>query len=402
MDPCPAIPPLRSPCRAVPTAAIGNSLRAVSGSVRTGPMLEKTIFEGGDIRLRLIEPRPRTLDRIVVTFQARNPSQTMNRSGFAEEFLAKYRIPALHVTASRNHWYQVREMAVAMRRAARIGEAYGRVITYGSSMGAHAAVVFSGAVNADAVIALSPLYSIDPRIVPHDRRYRVDAKDMRFRFTPEEGARREASAHLFFDPCSLDGWHARRIAPHFDRSTLVPVPFAGHPCGNLLSEAGVLSRTIRDLIVGVPFDGQGFRTAIRAARAAAPSYWVGRARALRTRCPEGALDAARSAARLKPGNPVLVPALGDALSHAGRHDEATALLADLVRAQPRQARFHASLAQAYLRAGRVRAATDALEEAIRLNPADAALRHLRDTWRARPTRTGTSLETAGPLVQRHT
>lgn len=346
-------------------------------------MLERTIFEGEDIKLRLVEPRPRSLDRIVVTFQARNPQQTLHRPGFAEEFLAKYGIPALHVTASRNHWYQVREMATAMRRAARIGQAYGRLTTYGSSMGAHAAVVFSAALNAQAVIALSPLYSIDPRIVPHDRRYAADARDMRFRYKADEGARRDARAYLFHDPRSLDGWHARRIAACFDRPAVVALPFAGHPCGTLLAETGLLSATIRGLVAGAAFDAPALRSAVRASRAGSPSYWGGMARALRARSPEQAVCAARRAAALDPRSTVHAAGLGDALSLAGHHDDAIERLAAVTRAEPRKARFHASLAQAWARAGNPAAAIAAIAPALRLAPQDPSYARLHAAWQAR-------------------
>ena len=49
-----------------------------------------------------------------------------------------------------------------------------RVMTYGSSMGGYAALRFARALRADAILALSPQYSIDPAVVPWEDRWRQD------------------------------------------------------------------------------------------------------------------------------------------------------------------------------------------------------------------------------------
>ena len=56
---------------------------------------------------------------------------------------------------------------------------YDRVVTYGSSMGGYAAIRLAGLAGATCVLAMSPQYSIDPKVAGFDRRWH-EASD-RFR-----------------------------------------------------------------------------------------------------------------------------------------------------------------------------------------------------------------------------
>ena len=85
--------------------------------------------------------------------------------------------------------------------------------------------------------------------------------------------------------------------------TPLPVPFAGHPCGLLLAEAGLLADLARAVILGQGDALPGFRARVRAARAGLPRYWRGLAeRALGGGRPALAVAAARRGVDLAPGS----------------------------------------------------------------------------------------------------
>jgi len=74
---------------------------------------------------------------------------------------------------------------------------YGRTIAVGNSMGGFGAVLMSSVVPLDVAIAISPQYSVDRRILPHERRWRshIDAIET-FRF-PDLGPHFNATTRYY-------------------------------------------------------------------------------------------------------------------------------------------------------------------------------------------------------------
>src|SRR4051812_18878425 len=83
-------------------------------------------------------------------------------TAFAESFVAGRRESAVHVIPKHDHWYQVEDIwaALAAARDFAAGAQAQRIITYGSSMGAFAAIAFAKELNADLVIAAAPQVSV--------------------------------------------------------------------------------------------------------------------------------------------------------------------------------------------------------------------------------------------------
>lgn len=348
--------------------------------------IEQVAFDSVDIQIRLVEPLSRSKEYLVITFQCKNARQSLGLPGFGQKLFAKHQVPALHVTVSSNHWYQTPDMRAALRTAAEVAAAYRRVVTYGSSMGGLGALTFSAAVDADAVIALSPLYSIDVRQVPFDNRYVGDMAGRDFLFDMASGSRRQAQAYLFYDPFSQDARHAGLIASCFDAAHLIPVPYGGHPCGRLLAEAGLLSATVLGLVRGDPFDARALRTALRCKRTLSSSYWNGMAKALMLRPhrnPETAVTAARRAVDLAPQDGTKLLSYGLALSRASRHVQAIEVAKDVVSRIPEKAAAHSALAMVYHRASNFDLALDAINQAIVLAPNWEPYRKLRSILTAK-------------------
>lgn len=266
-----------------------------------------TLYKGDDIEAVFVavgRPRP-----LIVTFQPRTiPGQ--QEEEFAEQFLFDRGYSAVHILASRNHWYQTREMEPVLASIKQLATGFPGVITYGSSMGAHAALLFAERLGATAM-ALSPLYSTNPEVVPFEKRYLRDLPYIAdFCYPPEmmHGVR----GHALYDPMSLDRRHGTLISARTDLQ-MIAMPFSGHPTGPYLVETGQLSTLFLQAFANHPM-----RAADRARehRAKSPTYWrMMSIIARRHRRPLLALRAARRAVRLSPDDPrcneVLNAALAD-------------------------------------------------------------------------------------------
>jgi pimeloyl-ACP methyl ester carboxylesterase len=133
-------------------------------------------FMGRDIIVRFAKVTPLN-DFLAVTFHSASIDEEGPRKagfdmpGFGQSFLRKHGINAVHVLVSRSHWYQTPEMEGALAFIRHIAKDYHRVVTYGSSMGGYAAIKFGPEVRANAAVAISPQYSIDPAKAPFEKRF---------------------------------------------------------------------------------------------------------------------------------------------------------------------------------------------------------------------------------------
>jgi hypothetical protein len=104
----------------------------------------------------------------VVTFDSFTDRRTLDREGFGEAFFASRGVNAVHVLSRDNDWYLLPDIELALEAAAKATASFDRVSAYGSSMGAYAAIRLGGLAGASTAIALSPQFSIDPRLVPFE------------------------------------------------------------------------------------------------------------------------------------------------------------------------------------------------------------------------------------------
>jgi tetratricopeptide (TPR) repeat protein len=184
---------------------------------------------------------------------------------------------AIHVINRTNVWYQHPEMPDALRAIRDAASRYAEVFTYGSSMGGYAAIRFAEAVGAKTAIAISPQYSVVPKVVPFDRRWRAVARRIDFsRESPRPGSTM-VEPLVFYDPRDLDARHFELIARAFPRTTGVRLWHAGHPAGAYLSEAGVLTSAIT-AILERRFDARTFEKEARAKRRLSGQYFFTLAR----------------------------------------------------------------------------------------------------------------------------
>ena len=298
------------------------------------------LFRSDDLLVRVVRAGAERSTACFVTFGSYTNDYTLDRQGFAEDFLRGEGIDAVHVLNRDNRWYQYAEMDAALAAAAEVTRGYGQVFTYGSSMGGYAALRFARAVGADTAIAISPQYSLDPKVVPFEGRWQADLAAITFR---ERAPRPAARQIVFHDPrMRLDDAHARLIAALPTETVAVAVPYAGHPVGPMLVETGVLKTAIRTIVAG-RFDPGRVQRAVRERRRRSAHHFFMLARRAQGRGAALRVALLRRAAEIAPESHVL-SALAAALDETGAHGEAAPLHQQAIRLVPGNARARIALA----------------------------------------------------------
>jgi hypothetical protein len=196
----------------------------------------------------------------VVTFDSFTDIRTLERPGFGEHFFHHAGIDAVHMLSRENDWYHYPEMLEAVGCVAGAVQSYQRVVAYGSSMGAYAAIRFGGLAGAKAILALSPQYSIDPTVVPWERRWRESGRHFNGRWEQTLGFPAVDEAYVVFDPEQADRRHIELLADKF-RFEPIAIPFGGHPISGMLAEVGLLQTLILD-VCAARFDKPAFMACV--------------------------------------------------------------------------------------------------------------------------------------------
>lgn len=293
-----------------------------------------------------------------VTFGSYTSEPSLDREGFGESFLRRLDHDAIHVINSRNRWYQHPEREEALAAIAAVTRDYDRVITYGSSMGGYAALRYAVACGADVAVALSPQFSVDPRVVPWEIRWQPDVARIRF---AEPGYVPAAVQYVFYDPrVPLDRLHAEQIA-QVAPARLIPIPYGGHPVGPLLAETGALQSAIRSIIAD-DFDPADVRRRVRKKRSESQHQYFVFARHCAARHPTRALRLLERAAAIEPESHI-ASAQAVLLDRLGRVDEAGSLHRAAVERTPSNGRAWVEYSLHLEASGNTAAARRALQAA---------------------------------------
>ncbi|QNE33034.1 hypothetical protein F1C10_14650 [Sphingomonas sp. NBWT7] len=291
--------------------------------------MQQELFRSPNLVVRRVGSRGGTL---IITFGSLTDDPSPDRAGFGEDFLRRARIDAVHVINRSNRWYQYPDMADALAHVAATARLYDRAITYGSSMGGYAALRFAAGCGADTAVALSPQISVDPRVVPWERRWQPDVARTRFAEAPLVPAARQ---YVFYDPrVAGDARHASSIAAA-GATTLVPVVGGGHPVGALLVETGALQAALRQIIAGT-FDPAAMLRQVRHARRASQHHHFVLAKRCAARHPERSIRLLARATAIEPESHIL-SLQATLLDRLGRADDAAPLHRAAIRRTPSNA-----------------------------------------------------------------
>ncbi|WP_420141180.1 hypothetical protein [Sphingomonas sp.] len=159
--------------------------------------------------------------------------------------------------------------------------------------------------------------------MPFETRWAQDQRRIRFLPALDGAIRAVPLMVVAYDPkLAQDRRHAELIKAEAAVRVL-PLPFAGHPVGTFLNDAGLLDPLVQAVLHG-DFDPMRFAAAARDARRTSPQWLSQLASAQPAWRPATSVALAERAARLAPERPPILNALALRLAAAGRFGEAVA------------------------------------------------------------------------------
>ena len=200
------------------------------------------IFEDGEY---IAHYRQGSSSFVLVTFAGIRAQEAIDGTYFAEEPCDKLDITAVGLVAKSNSWYRAPGIQDALREMRSYTRAYEEVYAYGLSMGAYAAIKYSGFLRATHVIALAPQWSLDRRertgrTTQFDAYYLDSMQAMGIR-----GHETAGRIHVVLDAGDVeDVIHAGFIAANVADTTMIPVFHAGHVVSNTIKGTANLQRML--------------------------------------------------------------------------------------------------------------------------------------------------------------
>jgi hypothetical protein len=320
-----------------PAAAAPVTAARPTDPVRDSATATAVLLDTDDIRIEHFQ-RGGAGGTLVVTFDP--IAYNWNRPPFGHEFLHKQALDVVAVRKKGENFYQPLSRAAFAAAVRPVAAQYQRVVSYGSSLGAYAALYF-GRDEPWIVIASSPRNSTHPKF--GTRHWQDQVSFRHERFGTEVAAR--CHAFVLFDPQDpMDRRYIEgEVLPQFPAAEVLRVPYSGHPTNQMLGDIGFIAPFIRAVIADLP-RAQWPALERRALRHKSSSYlhvlglaalehghlaWadslVGRALALRPKSPAalgvlarirllqhdgpGAVQAAEAALVTLPGEPSLLALL---------------------------------------------------------------------------------------------
>ena len=321
------------------------------------------LFESPNIRVWRNDTEDTT--RTVVTFDSYTDNRTLDRPGFGEAFLKSRGLSAIHVISRDNDWYQYPEIIEALDKIAAITTTRGRTLTYGTSMGGYAAIRFADRVGAQAVVSISPQYSIDPAKAPFEERWKTDAGRIRFLDALDGPITSSAQIILPYDPAGPDRRHAEMIAADVS-VTPVRIWYAGHSVPALLSEAKMLAPLLSDALNGA-VDAKAIERLMRQRKKTLSVYYAELSMRQTHRGGGLAVPLARHALKINNRSDIAKRALADALQESGDAAGAIAVYEDLLSGK-RHLQHLIAYSQLLAKAGELDRAIHLAEEARDIAP----------------------------------
>lgn len=166
----------------------------------------------------------------------------------AQDFATVSHLNSLRVETTRNDWFQGAEIDEILAAVMRFRTETDVLISYGSSMGGHAAIAFAPDYKADFTLAIAPQASLSATFMQSlgDTRWSdcvPQFKQDRILGRP----RAPLSGLMVFDPQNpLDTAHARAIAAQTQISEL-HVPGGGHHPGKVINRVYGLRRLLSEI-----------------------------------------------------------------------------------------------------------------------------------------------------------
>lgn len=233
-------------------------------------------------------------ETVLVTFPYAAAQSGFDDYAFGQKTFEKRKLATIYVRTHLSNWFQHPEvMPLADSIRGFVGPKT-QLTLYGASMGAYAALLLSGRVQARRVIAVAPQYSIDRADVPEETRWTRAAKRIgNFLYRLEDWVGPDAEKYVFCDRLSLDRPQIDRL-PVDDTWTLVNLPFASHMILRFFKETECLPLW-GEFLTGPDVDAAQVYATARRRRRQSSIYWMSLAEHCRDRRPDLAVTAYENA-----------------------------------------------------------------------------------------------------------
>lgn len=199
--------------------------------------------------------RMRSPERLIVSFDnLSGVTMTPPRVPWGQDLCEKNGWSQLSIMTRQNDWYRHGELEDFFDELRDSGffDQFENVVFYGTSMGGYGALSYVAAAPGARVVAFAPQTSLDPKLVPDEKRYARgrDLGDWTGRYADAaEGVKAASKAHIFWDPLfAPDDYQVARLKG----DNIIPyrVYRMGHKIPRRLLELGILStiatRVIQD------------------------------------------------------------------------------------------------------------------------------------------------------------
>lgn len=238
----------------------------------------RTVFETPHVRAFLTD---NLTGRLVVTFDYMD----RNRTWFAEpSFSGVYADKGwsqLRIQTAYNDWFLNRDLPHLKAALGAYMDQFETRRALGFSMGGFAALLLGDVLRLDRSILLAPQWSPIPDMVPGDVRYAEFEPNMDARFALQPDPQRVAHGDTFvlFDPRKReDQWQARAIQTHIPKTSIIALPWGGHPPMDHITAAKQF-RTLQNMVLKPSLQAAEIRALHRGARTKSKAYWSGLAKA---------------------------------------------------------------------------------------------------------------------------
>lgn len=221
------------------------SLPGNQSSLTNGEPPEVLAFQPGAYQITLHRSADRKHDDLIVTF-AGQPGD-MSAFGFGTTFVLGQGFDTIYVSQEHETHYQKLSREKFAEAIGQIAKGR-RVVFYGSSLGAYAALYYAGTLNAE-VIAAAPMLPSAPLL--NNPRY----KDFPIVHGPIEAAQiSDRRVTILFDPHRKTDRHFldEAIRPGYPAADYVELPYAGHTVLRSLAFAKQLGPLIVPLLKNEP------------------------------------------------------------------------------------------------------------------------------------------------------
>lgn len=169
------------------------------------------------------------------------------KAAFGLDFLSRQAVDTITVQRKTEDFYQSLDRATLLAAVAPKLANYERVVAYGSSLGAYAALYYCRDVDAE-VIAASPRVSVHPVFGTLAWQQQVAWTHERLDATVSPRCR----AIVIYDPREptdrryIEG----EVLPAFAQAQVIRVPFSGHPSTQFLGDIGFIAPFVRAIVAG--------------------------------------------------------------------------------------------------------------------------------------------------------